>query len=111
MTSATVRKLMVSSAVALMAAALLATQATAQQTRSGRGGPTGKSASAGDGREAMDSAGSRRGRGPVSIPDARYDAFKGNIYVGSDPDRFIRNELRRDWSVGGRNDWSVGGRN
>jgi hypothetical protein len=103
MTSATVRKLMVSSAAALMAAALLATQATAQQTRAGRGGPTGKSASPGGGWEAMDSAGSRRGRGPIRNADARYDAFVGNRYVGSDPDRFIRSQLRRDWSVGGRN--------
>jgi len=33
------------------------------------------------------------------------NVFVGNTYVGSDPDPFIRSQLRRDWYLGGRNEW------
>jgi hypothetical protein len=29
-----------------------------------------------------------------------YDVFVGNTYIGSDPDPFIRSQLRRDYYLG-----------
>jgi hypothetical protein len=99
--SAVVRKLLVSSVAALMGAALLATEATAQQHRSGRAAKTATSVSpdsnggaVGNGTGAWDN---RAGYAQSGSAHSNNEVFMGNTYLGTDPDPFIRSELRRDW--------------
>src|SRR4051812_5294021 len=102
MRSAVVRKLLVSSVAAFVGAALLATESTAQQHRSGRAAKTATSASpdgnggnGGYGSGALDNRAGGYAQGGSTHPS--NDVFSGNTYLGTDPDSFIRSELRRDW--------------
>jgi hypothetical protein len=90
---------MVCSTITLMGTAFLITHATAQQRRAGRAGSAAvNQAGTASGMEIW---GSREGYAYVGPTGTGNDVFVGNTYVGSDPDPFIRSQLRRDWYLDG----------